>query len=70
MAATPKERFLTDEHGKRVAVVLDIAEYNRMIDELEELEDVRAFDAAKAPREKPIPLDQALAEVERKRARR
>ncbi len=52
MATGIKERYLIDEQGNRVAVVLDIAEYDRI---LAELEDLRAFDAAKASGEKPIP---------------
>jgi PHD/YefM family antitoxin component YafN of YafNO toxin-antitoxin module len=62
-----KERWLVDENGDRVAVVLDIAEYNQMIEELEELEDIRAFDEAKASGEKPIPIEQAIPEMERHR---
>ncbi len=68
MATGIKERYLSDEQGNRVAVVLDIAEYDRILAELEELEDLRAFDAAKASGEKPIPIEQAPAEIERKRA--
>ncbi len=63
-----KECYLIDEQGNRVAVVLDIAEYDRILAELEELEDIRAFDAAKASGEKPIPIKRALAEIKRKRA--
>jgi len=68
MATAIKERYLVDENGNRVAVVLDIAEYDRMLAELEELEDVRAFDNAKASGEKPIPIEDALDEIKRKRA--
>ena len=35
-------RFVVDENGKRVGVLLDIKEYERMIEELEELEDACA----------------------------
>jgi PHD/YefM family antitoxin component YafN of YafNO toxin-antitoxin module len=62
-----KERWLVDENGQRVAVVLDIDEYNQILEELEELEDIRAFDEAKASGEKPIPIEQAMPEMERHR---
>jgi hypothetical protein len=62
-----KERWLVDENGDSVAVVLDIAEYNKIVEELEELEDIRAFDEAKASGEKPIPIEQAMPEMERHR---
>lgn len=70
MASQVKERYLTDENGNRVAVVLEITEYNRLLAELEELEDVRAFDAAKAKGDKPIPVEAAVAEIERKRSKK
>ena len=60
-------KFLTDEHGKKISVVLDIEEYAKMLEELEELEDIRAYDEAKASNEPAIPLKQALDDIERKR---
>jgi PHD/YefM family antitoxin component YafN of YafNO toxin-antitoxin module len=59
-------RYIVDENGKRTGVILSVEEYERLIEELEELEDVRAFDEAKAAREKGdevIPLDQAMREI-------
>lgn len=38
-----------------------------MLQELEELEAIRAYDAAKASGDEAIPLDQAVAEIERDR---
>jgi PHD/YefM family antitoxin component YafN of YafNO toxin-antitoxin module len=40
--ATPAQRYVVDEQGNRVAVLLDIAEYERLIEELEELDAIRA----------------------------
>ena len=40
-------QFLTDKKGNRTAVVLPIKEYNKMIEKLEDLEDVRHYDEAK-----------------------
>ena len=40
-------QFLTDKKGNRTAVVLPIKEYNKMIEKLEDLEDVRLYDEAK-----------------------
>jgi PHD/YefM family antitoxin component YafN of YafNO toxin-antitoxin module len=60
-------RYIVDEKGKRTGVILPIEEYERLIEELEELEDARAFDEAVAAREKGedevIPLDQAFREI-------
>ena len=40
-------QFLTDKKGNRTAVVLPIKEYNKMIEKLEDIEDVRLYDEAK-----------------------
>jgi hypothetical protein len=65
---TPKpQSFLVDAEGKRVGVVLDMREYQAVLEELEELDAVRAYDAAKASGEKPIPFEQAIQEIESRR---
>ncbi len=64
-----RQRYLVDKQGKRVAIVLDLTEYRKMLDQIEELEDLRAYDAAKAAKERPIPLEQAVAQMERRRTR-
>ncbi|WP_407887772.1 hypothetical protein [Scytonema sp. NUACC26] len=61
---TLKEKYITDGSGNRVGVILDITEYHRMLDELEELECIRAYDAAKASHDQAIPFEQAIAEIE------
>ncbi|WP_310381767.1 hypothetical protein [Flavobacterium sp.] len=40
-------QFLTDEKGNRTAVLLPIKKYNKLIENLEDLEDVRLYDEAK-----------------------
>ena len=60
-----KERFVVDDEGNRVGVVLDIKDYERMLEELEELASIRAYDAAKAAKDEAIPFDQAVEELER-----
>jgi len=60
----PKERFIIDGKGQRIGVLLDIEDYQRLLEELEELEAIRAYDAAKASGDEVLPLEQALAEIE------
>ena len=55
-----KKRYLIDEDGKRVGVVLDIKDYRRLLEELEELETLRAYDAAKASGDQAIPFEEAV----------
>ena len=45
---TVHEEYLVDEAGNRTAVVLPLAEWQQIKEELEELDDIRAYDEAKA----------------------
>jgi len=57
--------YVTDENGNKKAVVLPIEEWEKLVEELEELEDIRAYDAAKAEPSEPVPFDEALNELEK-----
>ena len=57
-----RERYVVDETGAPVSVMLDIEDYRRLLAELEELESIRAYDAAKASGDERIPFEQAIAE--------
>jgi len=62
-----KTQFVTDDHGKKLAVILPIREYNKMVDDLEELEDIKLYDEAKKSNEPSIPIDEAFKMIEAKR---
>jgi len=62
-----KERFIVDEHGTRIGVLLNIEDSHRVLAELEELAAIRAYDAAKTSRDAALPLAQALTEIEKDR---
>ncbi|MGF1601941.1 MAG: hypothetical protein ACFCU8_07950 [Thermosynechococcaceae cyanobacterium] len=59
-----QERYVTDPQGNRLAVVLDIEEYQKLLNELEELDAIKAYDAAKQSDDEAIPFEQAIAELE------
>jgi hypothetical protein len=40
-------QFVTDAEGRRIAVILPIQAYEKMLEELEELHDVQRYDEAK-----------------------
>ncbi len=40
-------QFLTDKKGNKTAVLLPIKKYDKLIEQLEDLEDVRLYDEAK-----------------------
>ena len=62
-----REQYIVDENDNRIGVLLSIEDYQRILEELEELESIRAYDEAKASGEQAIPYNQALAEIERAR---
>ena len=65
VSKTPE--YIVDEQGKRTKVILDIEEYEKLLEELEELEDIRACNEVKALGEEAIPLEQAIEEIERRK---
>ena len=58
--------FITVGKGKKISAVLLIKQYQLLLEELEELEDIRAYDKAKAKKEKPIPLRDAIQQRRKK----
>ena len=62
-----KEHYIIDENGQRVSVVLEIGAYQKLLEELEELESIRAYDQAKSRDDEAIPFEQAVGEIERVR---
>jgi hypothetical protein len=62
-----RTQFVTDDHGNKLAVILPIKEYNKMVEDLEELEDIKLYDEAKKSNEPSIPIDDAFKMIEAKR---
>ncbi len=60
-------KYVVDEKGKAVSILLDVKDYRRMLAELEELEAIRAYDAAKAAGEETVSFEQAVEEIENSR---
>ncbi|HUI92241.1 MAG TPA: hypothetical protein VLX68_08345 [Chitinivibrionales bacterium] len=59
-----KENYIIDKGGHKVGVFLDIKTYRKVINDLEELDDIRAYDEAKASGEKAIPFLHAVREID------
>jgi len=57
------EQYLVDEKGNRKAVVLPISSWQQILEALEELDDIRAYDEAKREPSDPIPFEQAISEL-------
>ena len=56
-----KEQYITDDHGKKLAVIVPIKQYEKILEELEGLKDIRLYDQAKKEDDgNYIPLDDYL----------
>ena len=62
-----KEKYITDAQGNLIGIVLDIEEYQKILEELEELEAIRAYDNAISSDQEEIPFELAIAEIENSR---
>ena len=63
----PREQYVVSGRGKKVGVILPVAEYRKLLADMEELEAIRAYDAAKASRGNAIPFKQAKEELRRRK---
>ena len=51
-------QFIKDETGRKLAVILPMVEYEKMLEDIEELEDIRLYDEVKARNESSITLEE------------
>jgi hypothetical protein len=65
LTVTPQ--YITDSTGKKISVVLPIKDFKAIIEELEELEDIKLYDEARKSNEPSIPIDDAFKMIEAKR---
>ena len=68
--STLNPQYITDKKGKKISVVLPIKEYKSIMEELEELEDIKLYDDAKAANDPSYPIDVAFKMVEAKRKKK
>lgn len=59
-----KTQFITNDKGKRVSVILPIRDYNKMLDALEELDDIKAYDEARKSGEDSVVAEEAFKMIE------
>jgi len=62
-----KTQFITDSKGNKTAAVVPIKEYERLMEELEEFECVKAFDEAQKHKKQFTPAADVFAAIEKKR---
>jgi hypothetical protein len=54
------QQILRDNNGNNIGVFMPYEDYEKIMDQLEELEDIRDFDAAIVKNEEIIPLKEAV----------
>ncbi len=64
---TVHPEIVIDRKRKPRAVLLPYSEWTRILVDMEELDDIRAYDRAKARGGEAIPFEQAVRELKRKR---
>ena len=64
---TVNPKYITDKRGKKLSVVLPLKEFKSIMENLEELEDIRLYDEAKKSKNVSIPIDEAFRMIEAKR---
>lgn len=65
---TINPQFVKDEEGKELGVFLTKNDFDKLLEELEDYEDIKAYDEAKSrTNEEFIPFEQAIKEIEQSR---
>jgi hypothetical protein len=59
--------YITDNTGKKISAVLPMKEFKTLLDELEELEDIKLYDESKNDKEPAIAKSKAMAMIEAER---
>ena len=56
-------QFLTNKDGQKIAVFISIEEYEKLREQLEELDEIRAFDEAETSGEAPVPFARTISKL-------
>lgn len=54
------EKFIVNEKGKKTDIILPYVEWQKVLDVLEEYEDICAYDRAKAKSSHAVPFDRSI----------
>jgi hypothetical protein len=60
-------QFITDSEGNKLSAILPIDEFQSILEELEDLEDIRLYDASKSDMEPAIAKEEAMKIIEDER---
>lgn len=57
-------QYVVDNEQSTKAVMISIEEWNQVLEELEELEDIRSYDAAKAKPQETLLFEEAVRQIQ------
>ncbi|RAI85733.1 hypothetical protein [Algoriphagus yeomjeoni] len=57
-------KYITDRTGKKISVVLPIKDFEAMMEQLDDIEDVRLYDEAKKSKDPSVPIEDAFEMIE------
>ncbi|MBK5286784.1 MAG: hypothetical protein JJE25_15445 [Bacteroidia bacterium] len=63
-------QYVTDKKGRRTSVLLSVEEYHRLLSEVEELEDIKLYDKAKARKSSSLSAEEVFSKIENKRKKK
>ncbi len=55
--------YVVDENQNKKAVIIPFIEWKQILEVVEELEDIRAYDATKSEKDEIIPFEKAVQEI-------
>ena len=59
------EKYVTDSQENKIAVLLEIEQYQKLLDSLEELEAIKAYDEVISSNDEEIPFEVAVAQIDK-----
>ena len=60
-------QYITDNKGKKISAILSMKEFKTIMEELEELEDIKLYDESKNDNEPAITKKKAMVMIEAER---
>jgi len=64
---TTAPHYVIDKQGRKVSVILPVKEYEHILEELENREDVRLYDEVKSSKQEYLPAEEVFYSIEFKR---
>jgi hypothetical protein len=67
MITTLHPEYVVDEKARKKSVLISIAEWQQLLEAIEELDDIRAYDQAKKEPGDLVPFEEAVRQIKAKR---